>query len=184
MASAPRRGPEAEESEGLRAHESERDAPSGLRRGGIAPTSSMILYDRMTRPADPVASVGPRGPGRTHPGGTTYAAGKPRLAPEEEGMSAEMPDPAAFKEVLEAAGVTADSRIVVYSATTPSALTARLYLTLEDSGLGGNTSLLDGGLSTWKKGGRSTPQNSTEVVRCSRSPTFASRLGCSLTIRS
>jgi len=89
----------------------------------------------------------------------------PSFAPEVDGLSTEMPDPAVFREVLEAAGVSSDSRIVVYSATTPSPLAARFYLTLEHFGLGGNASLLDGALTTWQEEGRQTSQTVTEVAR-------------------
>jgi thiosulfate/3-mercaptopyruvate sulfurtransferase len=87
------------------------------------------------------------------------------FAVERNGLSTEMPDAAAFDELLEAAGVSNDSRIVVYSATHPPQLAARLYVTLDYFGLGGRTSLLDGGLRAWRAESRSL---STEAARPTR----------------
>jgi thiosulfate/3-mercaptopyruvate sulfurtransferase len=72
------------------------------------------------------------------------------FAPERNGLSTELPDAAAFDELLEAAGVTSNSRIVVYSATNPPQLAARLYVTLDHFGLSPRTSLLDGGMVAWR----------------------------------
>ena len=83
------------------------------------------------------------------------------FAPEANGLATEMPDAAALRDALERAGVSSDSRVVVYSATTPPQVAARLYLTLEHFGLTANSSMLDGGLSAWRAEDR---QVSTEPV--------------------
>ncbi len=44
---------------------------------------------------------------------------------------------------------------MIYSATHPPQLAARLFITLEHFGLGGRSSLLDGGLRAWEAEGRS-----------------------------
>lgn len=72
------------------------------------------------------------------------------FAPEVEGLTTELPDPMDFRRLLEEAGVTPDSRVVIYSATHPPQHAARLFLTLEHFGLAGNASLLDGGLRAWR----------------------------------
>jgi thiosulfate/3-mercaptopyruvate sulfurtransferase len=72
------------------------------------------------------------------------------FAPERDGLSTELPDPATFHEALRAAGVGDDSRIVVYSATTPPQLAARLLVTLSYFGLGDRAAFLDGGLTAWR----------------------------------
>jgi thiosulfate/3-mercaptopyruvate sulfurtransferase len=76
------------------------------------------------------------------------------FAPEVDGMSTEMPDPSRLRDLLEGAGVSADSRIVIYSASHPPQFAARLYLTLEHFGLGHRASILDGGLRGWEREGR------------------------------
>jgi len=87
------------------------------------------------------------------------------FAPERNGLSTEVPDAAAFDELLEAAGVSNGSRIVVYSATHPPQLAARLYLTLDYFGLGARSSLLDGGIRAWRAESRPV---STEAASAPR----------------
>jgi len=88
-----------------------------------------------------------------------------RFAPEVDGMSTEMPEPDALREALELAGVSSDSRIVVYSASNPPQLAARLYLTLEHFGLGEQAVILDGGLRGWEAAGRPVASGPIEVER-------------------
>jgi thiosulfate/3-mercaptopyruvate sulfurtransferase len=85
-------------------------------------------------------------------------------APERNGLSTELPEPAAFDELLEAAGVTNNSRIIVYSATNPPQLAARLYVTLDHFGLSSRTSLLDGGLVTWRAENRTVATDPTSAA--------------------
>jgi thiosulfate/3-mercaptopyruvate sulfurtransferase len=87
------------------------------------------------------------------------------FAPEIDGMSTELPDAETFRELLVAAGVSSDSRIVVYSATHPPQLAARLYLTLEHFGLGAQSSILDGGLRSWELEGRPFSTETAAVAR-------------------
>jgi thiosulfate/3-mercaptopyruvate sulfurtransferase len=88
-----------------------------------------------------------------------------RFAPEVNGLGTEMPDPADLRELLEEAGVSVDSRIVVYSATHPPQFAARLYLTLEHFGLGAQSSILDGGLRGWEGEGRPLATGAVTVER-------------------
>lgn len=87
------------------------------------------------------------------------------FAPEVEGMSTEMPDPTQLRELLEGAGVSTDSRIVIYSASHPPQFAARLYLTLEHFGLGHRASILDGGLRGWEQEGRPLSTDAPGVAR-------------------
>jgi thiosulfate/3-mercaptopyruvate sulfurtransferase len=88
------------------------------------------------------------------------------FAPEREGLTTEMPDAAALREALEAVGIGTRSRIVVYSATTSQAqLAARLYITLERFGLGGQASILDGGLTAWRAESRAVTADAPAVAR-------------------
>ncbi len=69
----------------------------------------------------------------------------------------ELPTPAFLDSVLEAKGVSDDSRIVLYSRTNGSPPTSRAYLTLVWAGLGSRTSILDGGLAAWRARGAPSP---------------------------
>jgi thiosulfate/3-mercaptopyruvate sulfurtransferase len=86
------------------------------------------------------------------------------FSPDRDGLTTEMPEAPAFQSVLTANGVSADSRIVVYSATASPVLAARLYVTLDHFGLGAQTSLLDGGLTAWRTENRAVATGpATEV---------------------
>jgi len=69
-------------------------------------------------------------------------------------VGSEIRSPAEIEAALEAVGVGDRGRIVMYGS---SALTAaRAWMTLDAMGLGGRTSLLDGGLGGWQRDGRPT----------------------------
>jgi thiosulfate/3-mercaptopyruvate sulfurtransferase len=82
-----------------------------------------------------------------------------------DGLSTEMPDAAALQEVLETAGISNDSRIIIYAATNPPTLAARLYVTLDYFGLSATTSLLDGGLVAWRAAGRAVATDAPAPTR-------------------
>lgn len=64
----------------------------------------------------------------------------------------ELPEPAALRATLASLGVSDDSEIVVYAGDgTPLQSATRIVLTLDYLGLGGQTSLLNGGLNAWKR---------------------------------
>jgi thiosulfate/3-mercaptopyruvate sulfurtransferase len=67
-----------------------------------------------------------------------------------EGIPTELPPPERLDSVLEAAGVSTGSRIVIYG--DPLAA-ARLFFTLDYLGVGDRATLLDGGLPRWKSEG-------------------------------
>ncbi len=54
-------------------------------------------------------------------------------------------------DVLEAVGVSNDSRIIIYGG---AQVASRLFYTLDYLGLGGRASILDGGLEKWRQEGR------------------------------
>ena len=70
------------------------------------------------------------------------------------GLTLELPGAAQLDSVLEAQGVSNDSRIVVYSAMEYFTPTSRAFFTLEYAGLRGRVAILDGGLETWKQENR------------------------------
>lgn len=82
-------------------------------------------------------------------------------SPRVEGaLILELPSVAVLDSVLEAKGISNDSRIVLYSARRYFSPTSRAFFTLEYIGLGDNVSILDGGLEAWQAEGRPL---STEV---------------------
>lgn len=87
------------------------------------------------------------------------------FSPAIDGMVVQMPEAAALRDALETAGVSADSRIIVYSASNPPQAGARAYLTLENFGLAGNASILDGGLTAWQAEGRPVSTEPVSVAR-------------------
>jgi thiosulfate/3-mercaptopyruvate sulfurtransferase len=87
------------------------------------------------------------------------------FAPARDGRSTEMPDSATLGELLRNAGISSDSRIIVYAATNPPTLAARLYVTLDQFGLGAQTSMLDGGLRAWRAENRALSTEATPATR-------------------
>ncbi len=93
-----------------------------------------------------------------------------------EGILNELPPAAALKTVLERAGVSDDSRVILYGDTSVLPAT-RAYFTLDYLGHGDRAALLDGGLPKWTaesrpleketpavKPGRLTPRPHPEVL--------------------
>lgn len=71
-------------------------------------------------------------------------------APREEGaLNLELPSLDRLKATLEAKGISAGSRVVVYSASQYFTPTTRSLFTLEYAGLRGRVAILDGGLEAW-----------------------------------
>ncbi len=72
------------------------------------------------------------------------------IVTERAGIPNELPPVAHLDSVLESAGISNDSRIVIYG--DPLAA-GRLFFTLDYLGLGDRASLLDGGLAGWRAAG-------------------------------
>ena len=85
------------------------------------------------------------------------------ITPGRDSLSIELPAPAAFDSLLEAAGVRDDSRLVI--AGGPVTSNSRLLVTLDAYGLGDRASLLDGGIDAWREEGRPVSRDSTVVTR-------------------
>jgi len=68
-----------------------------------------------------------------------------------------------LKKVLEAAGVSNDSHIVIYSDASVLPAT-RAYFTMDYLGMGDRTALLDGGLERWKKENRALTKDVPSVT--------------------
>jgi thiosulfate/3-mercaptopyruvate sulfurtransferase len=85
-------------------------------------------------------------------------------APERDGLHAQLPDPAQLEVLLRNAGISNDSRIVVYQPAGYPTPAARLFVTLVYAGLGERTSLLDGGLPAWEREQRPLSQELPTVA--------------------
>jgi thiosulfate/3-mercaptopyruvate sulfurtransferase len=75
------------------------------------------------------------------------------LEETRDGLPVEIRPVAQLKEALEAAGVSNDTHVVLYGEGWPH-LVARAFVTLDYLGHGERTSVLDGGLETWRAEGR------------------------------
>jgi thiosulfate/3-mercaptopyruvate sulfurtransferase len=76
------------------------------------------------------------------------------LAGSTPEQSVAVPDARTAERVLEQLGVSDRSRIVLCHVLGDVAAAARIYVTLEQLGLGDRTFILDGGLEAWKAEGR------------------------------
>jgi thiosulfate/3-mercaptopyruvate sulfurtransferase len=74
--------------------------------------------------------------------------------PAAGGLVLEMPPADQLREHLEALGISDGSRIVVYYAQDWLSPTTRVLFTLDYAGLGGRTSMLDGGQDAWVRDGQ------------------------------
>lgn len=77
------------------------------------------------------------------------------LAPNSPYGNFNMPDVTAATTVLRTLGISEQSHVVVYYVRNELPLAARMFLTLENLGLRGKVSVLNGGLDAWKKAGYS-----------------------------
>ena len=82
------------------------------------------------------------------------------LAPDSPDGSFNAPTPAAATEILQKLGINNNSHVIVCHVRNEVSPSARMFLTLEDFGLKGKVSWLNGGLEAWKKEG--FPVSSTE----------------------
>jgi thiosulfate/3-mercaptopyruvate sulfurtransferase len=91
--------------------------------------------------------------------------------PRGSGLILELPPVAQLQTTFEKFGVTDKSRIVVYFGKDWVTPTARVFMTLDYLGLGGRTSILDGGLPAWRAEGRAV----TAEVRAPKTGHFMPR---------
>lgn len=80
-----------------------------------------------------------------------------------DGILNELPPASALKEVLERAGVSDDSRVILYGDTSVLPAT-RAYFTLDYLGHGDNAALLDGGLPKWTSESRPLEKDAPQVT--------------------
>lgn len=89
-----------------------------------------------------------------HIAGAVLAEGS-NISPNIGGLVAQVPSPEELRAKLQALGISNRSRIIVYSSRDISYAT-RVLITLDAAGLGGQASLLDGGLAGWERAGQPT----------------------------
>lgn len=102
-----------------------------------------------------------------HVPGARFLAWSSFTGPRDS-LSTELPSAAKLDSLLEAAGVSDGSRIVI--AGTPVTVASRLLVTLDWFGLGDRVSLLDGGMDAWREEGRPLSRDSVAVARGSVTP--------------
>jgi len=98
--------------------------------------------------------------------------------PRGSGLILELPPAHQLQATFERFGVTDKSRIVVYFGKDWVTPTARVFMTLDYLGLGGRTSILDGGLPAWRAEGRAV----TAEVRAPKIGHFATRPNTKLVV--
>lgn len=76
------------------------------------------------------------------------------------GLSTEMPDAPALRETFERAGISNDSRVVLYG---PPLMASRAFSALDYLGVP-NVSILDGGLAKWRKENRTLTRDEPRVA--------------------
>ena len=86
--------------------------------------------------------------------------GLPQLVFNGGGILNELPPVADLKKVFEAAGVSDDSRVILYGDASVLPAT-RAYFTLDYLGHGDQAALLDGGLEKWRAEGRTLSKEAT-----------------------
>ena len=86
-------------------------------------------------------------------------------APRGDGLSLEMPTPERMDSMLEAKGISDDSKVVVYMSKDWVTPAARVVLALEWAGLGGRVGVLAGGMPAWRAQGGAVTDAKPEVAR-------------------
>lgn len=86
-------------------------------------------------------------------------------------MMLELPEPDVLRTKVASLGISDNSRIVVYFGADGSVQSAtRIIFTLDYLGLGGRTSLLNGGLTAWKRAGKPVTATVAPVTRGTLTP--------------
>ena len=142
-----------------------------------APRESMLvssawLARHLKDPNLVLLHVGDRGEyGRAHIPGARYISFDDISISDHsgKGLMLEMPPADELRTKLAALGIADDSRVVIYYGNDWVSPSTRVFLTLDYAGLGGRTSILDGGMSTWVREGNAV----TDVVPPTRTGTLS-----------
>jgi thiosulfate/3-mercaptopyruvate sulfurtransferase len=95
--------------------------------------------------------------------------GLPDLVVTRNGVPNELPEVPALKKVFEAAGVSDNTRVILYGDASVLPAT-RAYFTLDYLGHGDHASLLDGGLDKWRSEGRTLTKDATTFAQGNLTP--------------
>jgi len=107
---------------------------------------------------------------RAHVPGAVFLSTQ-NISSRSSALTLELPSMTELADTFAAAGVSNDSRIVLYVGSGGRVIQAtRIYLTLDAMGLGAQTSLLDGGLEAWQRENRPTSSESPVVKRGTLTP--------------
>ena len=87
------------------------------------------------------------------------------LAPNSPQSSFNTPDPKEAEKVIQDLGISNDSHVVICHVLGDVSPAARMFLTLENFGLYGQVSFLDGGLDAWKKAGFPVTKETTVTTK-------------------
>ena len=102
---------------------------------------------------------------KAHIPGAVFMTRDEISAPRGSGLTLQIPSMKKLIDSFEKAGVSNNSRIILYYGNDWVTPTARFYLTLDYMGFGGNTSILDGGLPEWEKEKLSVTSEKTKIKR-------------------
>ena len=86
------------------------------------------------------------------------------------GATLELPPVEKLKSAFEDLGVSNNSRIVICFLTNYVSPSTRVFFTLDYLGLGGQTSLLDGGFEAWRAEGRAVSTEAPQITRGAITP--------------
>jgi len=92
------------------------------------------------------------------------------VAISAQGLTLELPPVEQLKATLERFGVSNNSRIVLYFGKDWVSPTTRIFMTLDYMGLGGRTSVLDGGLPAWRSEGKPVTEEIVEPKKGKLTP--------------
>lgn len=96
------------------------------------------------------------------------------LAPNTPDGNFNVPDKKTATKILQELGITKKSKIVLCHIRNEVTITSRMFLTLEQLGLRGSVSYLNGGLEAWKKAGFAVSKVTPVVKKGNFKPTYGS----------
>jgi len=94
----------------------------------------------------------------------------------EGGLRLELPNAEHLDSVLEARGVSDQSRVILYTSDKYFTPASRAFFALEYAGLRGRVSLMDGGLEVWKAEGRALTADVPSPARASFTPRLQTQM--------
>jgi len=132
--------------------------------------STSWLAEHINDPGLVIVTVGPRASyDAGHIPGARYIE-MSAISITSPGSTLEMPSAEKLKAAFEDLGMSGNSRIIICFLTNYISPSTRVFFTLDYFGLGGQTSLLDGGFEAWRAEGRAVTTEAPQVSRGSVTP--------------